>query len=335
MPDSTSTVILIPVFNDWAAARLLLQDTDQVLAAEGLEARILFVDDGSTEPPDSVLAGMSPKALGSIDVLALKRNLGHQRAIAIGLAFAAEKIECDSLVIMDGDGEDAPRDIPRLLARLGEEGGSAIVFAERARRTEGIVFRTCYQAYKVLHLALTGVAVRVGNFSAVPGKMLGKLAVLSELWNHYSAAVFVSRLPFKTIPTARAARLDGRSKMNFQDLVVHGLRALSVFGETITVRLLILAALVFGVLGVSAIVVVARGCCAEASVPGGTLAMAGAFILALLHGFVITALIAFVMIGRRSYSHFLPCRDYGHFVDSCRRLFGSGQPPECTGNDKE
>lgn len=331
MTTPISTIILIPVFNDWAAAALLIGQIDAVLTENSLCARVLFVDDGSSEPPEPALSGIELKSITAIEVLALKRNLGHQRAIAIGLAFVADNIECDSLIVMDGDGEDAPADIPRLLAGLEEEGGGCIVFAERARRAEGIVFRLCYQAYKLLHLLLTGVAVRVGNFSAVPGAMLTKLVVLSELWNHYSAAVFVARLPFRTVITARARRLDGKTKMNFQDLVIHGLRALSVYGEAITVRLLILSAVVIFSLVAVAAGVFLVDLFATASLVAEVSPIVWMFFLLLVHGFVVTALCGFIMIGRRSYSHFLPSRDYSYFVDACRRVGGPADGPASGG----
>ena len=79
----------------------------------------------------------------------------------------------------------------------------------------------------------------MGNFSVIPRERLASLVVVSELWNHYAAAAMRSRQPFCTIPTRRAERLDGESKMNFVGLVVHGLSAISVYSDIVGVRLLI------------------------------------------------------------------------------------------------
>ena len=89
------------------------------------------------------------------------------------------------------------------------------------------------------HRVLTGHGVRVGNFSVIPRERLSCLVATSELWNHYAAAAFPSRQPYATVPTRRADRLDGRSKMNFVALVIHGLSAISVYSDAIGVRLLI------------------------------------------------------------------------------------------------
>ena len=96
---------------------------------------------------------------------------------------------------MDADGEDDPADVPRLLARLREEGHQKVVFAERSRRSGTFTFRIFYVLYKVLHYVLTGKGVRVGNWRArFPGGFRA-MVVVAEMWNHYAAAVFRSRQP--------------------------------------------------------------------------------------------------------------------------------------------
>src|SRR5258708_7317372 len=147
-------LILIPVFNDWSALGKLLDALDETMVDNDLEAGVLVVDDGSTMEPEVDPTAQSFRALRHVDLIELRRNLGHQRAIAVGLAYVEDRGTCDSVVVMDGDGEDDPRDVPRLLAKSREEGGSKIVFAERTRRSETLVFRIFYKLYKVAHLFL-------------------------------------------------------------------------------------------------------------------------------------------------------------------------------------
>ena len=131
-------LILIPLFNDWESFAELAPKLDDALAENGLAADILVVDDGSIVEPGEALRDLAFRAIGRVDVLALRCNLGHQRAIAVGLAYIEDRYDCGAVVVMDGDGEDAPADVPRLLARLREEGGRKIVFAERAKRSEAV-----------------------------------------------------------------------------------------------------------------------------------------------------------------------------------------------------
>ena len=161
--------ILIPIFNDWAALEMLLELLDRALAEHGLSAGVLVVDDGSTlSAPARDRVDPTFRALRQVEVLELRRNLGTQRALAIGITFVEDRGHCDELVVMDGDGEDDPRDVPRLVMRSREEGGERIVFAERTKRSESALFRVFYVLYKVLHGILTGYGVRVGNFSVIP-----------------------------------------------------------------------------------------------------------------------------------------------------------------------
>ena len=92
--------------------------------------------------------------------------------------------------------------------------------------------------YRLIHFLLTGVQVQVGNFSVIPATVLRRLVAVSELWNHYAAAVYKAKLPMALIPAQRNCRLEGSSRMNLVALVVHGLSAMAVFGDRIGVRLL-------------------------------------------------------------------------------------------------
>ena len=66
--------------------------------------------------------------------MTLATNVGHQRAIAIALAYLHDRVAPGAVLVMDGDGEDAPEDVPRLVARLRGQETPKIVFAERRKR---------------------------------------------------------------------------------------------------------------------------------------------------------------------------------------------------------
>ena len=209
-------VVLIPLRNDWDSARELLHLLDQAICSYPCTVDVLLVDDGSVQDFHSADFQSRFAVLRTIQILRLRRNLGHQRAIAIGFVHVERFMLCDAVLVMDGDGEDTPGGALELLRAFS---GTAI-FAERSRRSESLVFQLFYQLYKLLHRILTGISVRVGNFSILPSRYLGTLVVMSELWNHYAAAVFRSGLPFTTIPIPRGNRITGTSKMNFVSLAI-------------------------------------------------------------------------------------------------------------------
>src|ERR1700722_12744364 len=117
--------VLIPIFNDWNVVALLLPHVDRVMKEHALEANVVLVDDGSTVGPATFVCP-PVEAIASVEILELRRNLGPQRAIAVGLTYAYEHLQPNVVVVMDGDGEDDPNDIPRLLAKLDAEQGSKI-----------------------------------------------------------------------------------------------------------------------------------------------------------------------------------------------------------------
>ena len=106
---SNNPLILIPVHNDWEAVGLLLSQLDAELASHSITASVLLVDDGSTTPAPSGWCESPFQAIRPLEVLELRCNLGHQRALAVGLAYAEANTSNSAVVVMDGDGEDDPR----------------------------------------------------------------------------------------------------------------------------------------------------------------------------------------------------------------------------------
>jgi polyisoprenyl-phosphate glycosyltransferase len=313
-------LILIPNYNDWQSLELLIENLDRTMQLHQIQSDLLIVDDGSTIPPGETLASTAYQSLGRVEILRLRRNLGHQRAIAIGLAYVEAHFAGPAVVLMDADGEDDPADVPRLIEKCRDEAFQKIVFAERARRSESIAFRVFYGLYKTLHVMLTGIRVRVGNFSAIPRARLQSLVVVSELWNHYAAAAFKSRQPLCLVSTHRAARLYGRSRMNFVDLVAHGLSAMSVHGEIIGVRLLVLACVLILAASAGALVTIIVRLTTNLGIPGWATSTLGILLVILTLGIMLAFVFCFIILSGRQGSAFLPCRDYTYFVQEVRRL---------------
>jgi hypothetical protein len=180
-----------------------------------------------------------------------------------------------------------------------------------------------YHAYRWVHRALTGIPVRVGNFSVVPRTQLRRLVAVSELWNHYAAAVFKARLPRLLVPTTRGERLSGRSRMNFVSLVGHGLSALSVHAELIGVRMLVLTFLLTMVVCALLGTVIGLRLWTSLAIPGWATNAAGLLVIALLQMLAFAAMFVFLVLHARSHPTFLPVRDYAFFVGDVVTLRGA------------
>ncbi len=247
-----SLVIVTPVLNDWDSFRELAREIAGLPGLAGHTVRILAVDDGSMEiePPAAEDLG---GCVSEIRILALNANQGHQRAIALGLSYAAREMSCDHVVVMDSDGEDKPDVIEALLAEQQEAAGSIIV-AKRAKRSESPVFKIFYAIYKLVFHFLTGKPISFGNFCLIPYRRLPNLLYNSGIWNNFAATILKSRVDIRFVPTERGTRYHGRSKMSFTSLLLHGLSAISVFTDVVIGRIM---ATLAGITAISAVIILA------------------------------------------------------------------------------
>jgi len=280
-----TTWIFTPIYRDVRSFRILRERLLDVLA-EGPEAagevRFLAIDDTAGQDP----AVASLAAFDDVTVVYPPFNLGHQRALVYALRKTLPEIgDEDAVITLDADGEDRPEDLPRLLAKLREKPPAErpVVLALRTKRRESIGFKVLYRLFRLLFRSLTGATVRSGNFVALPGSV-AKRALLHPTFDlSYSSAILALDLPTEYVPCERGERYEGRSKMTYGKLAMHGLRMLMPFTDRIAIRALG-TFVFFGVLGaVLAAVVVCLKLFTASTVPGWTSYIAlGALIVSLV-----------------------------------------------------
>jgi glycosyltransferase involved in cell wall biosynthesis len=146
--------IVVPVFNEQDNLRPLHEELQRTLKPLGRSYEIIFVDDGSTDATAAVLREMRA-ADECCRVFRLARNSGQTAALACGLQNARGAV----VVAIDGDGENDPADIPRLLARLEE--GYDVVSGWRRERWKGspLTRRLPSHAANALISYMTGIAL--------------------------------------------------------------------------------------------------------------------------------------------------------------------------------
>ncbi len=315
--------ILIPIFNDWGSLALLLSEIDTSLGSANLKGLVIVVDDCSTVTFPDEFRFQNYLHLSSFEVIRLHCNLGHQRAIAVGLAYLHNSgVGANAVVVMDGDGQDRPQDIPRLIDVLTTE-QSSVVFASRLKRSEEFAFRLMYLAYRFLHRLLTGVSVRWGNFSVISSSALPGLLICPDVWNHYAGAVARSRIPFSTVPLPRGTRYIGESHMRYGNLVAHGLSAIAVFNDSVAVRLIILFSALLPVLSVLfGLELYARIFTSPAFQWWATI-LTGMLILLSAQGLLWSMLFALTILGSRSNAKIVPLLESARFIESVARLFSA------------
>jgi glycosyltransferase involved in cell wall biosynthesis len=107
--------VVIPIFNEVEAISPLSRAVKAVMERMKTVYEVIFVDDGSNDGSGDVLQSLA-KDDKRIKVIQFRKNFGQTAAIAAGVEHAQGEI----IVTMDGDGQNDPRDIPRLLEKLEE-----------------------------------------------------------------------------------------------------------------------------------------------------------------------------------------------------------------------
>ena len=228
--------ILIPIYNDWRSLFELLKNIDQQISEIDDEVSILVVNDGSNEEKEN--ESFEFKNIKSIKIINMKENKGHARCNAAGLKFIFEKEDFDCVIPMDGDGEDRPEEIT-LLIEKSKDYPNEIITANRIKRSEGLLFKLCYEAHKLITLIFTGQNIKFGNFTLLPKSIVEKMVNEKATWNSFSGSLCKVSKNRKSISSIRGLRYFGPSKMSFSNLIQHSLSIISVFKFTWLVRSII------------------------------------------------------------------------------------------------
>jgi len=301
-------IIVTPVYEDREASGRLFQE----LAKEfGHDVFVVAVDDGSVSEPLQIESLDKANINGVI--LRLRRNVGHQRAIAIGLGYVSEYIRPDQrVVVMDSDGEDLPGTISNLLDQLKPDVFDVAV-AQRKNRVETLQFKIFYAIYKWFFSLMTGRSISFGNFMALKPRAVKRLVCMQELSIHVAGAVLSSKLRTSVLPIDRGPRYAGKSKMNFVGLTLHGFKALMIFAEDVLVRVGIACVLIatLSVLGsMTAVFLKVLGY----STPGWSSVVLGILILMLLQTGAL-ALMTLMLTGVMRSGTVTTIISYRDFVD--------------------
>lgn len=310
-------ICLTPVFNDWESFSILVNFIEKYIDQKNFQIQIVAINDDSTE--DYIEFNL-PKSIPT-EIVNLKINIGHQRAIAVGLQYINDQIkDFDYVIVLDSDGEDKPEDIPKLISKCESSNNSKIVFAQRNKREESILFKIGYFIYKNIFYFLTGQKINFGNFSCIPKKLLNRIVVQENLWNHYSGSIIQSKTPFDKVILDRGKRYAGQSKMNFTSLVLHGLSSISVYFDSLSVRILKLS--LFGVLicFLSVISVLYVKFFTDASIPGWASNLILIIFSIILQLSSVTLIVLLMQLSSRKNIKSPSIKIYEEFIESKQHL---------------
>ena len=225
--------VLIPIYNDWQSVFKLLDNIN--LSVKGLDhdISVIIINDASNH--DRPEEEKKLENINSVKVLNMKKNQGHTRCIATGLKYIYEKGDFDYIIPMDGDGEDRPEEISDFINQVKNSNDTSIV-GERIKRSENLIFKTCYQIHKLITLTFTGKSIKYGNFTCLSKVTVEKMISEKATWNSFSGSLKKVDNNLTSIPSVRGNRYYGPSKMSFFNLLKHSLSIISVFRKAVLIR---------------------------------------------------------------------------------------------------
>jgi glycosyltransferase involved in cell wall biosynthesis len=236
--------IVIPIYNESHGLEELFRRLRLVLdGLPDVEARIIYVDDGSTDDSQSLMLDQRRRD-ARVTVIELSRNFGQQAAIAAGLAASA----ADATVVMDGDLQDPPELIPEMLACW--RGGAEVVRAERRTRTERGARRWLFDLFHRVFgwLADFPMPANVGVFGLLDRKALDELNRLPEKNRFLPGLRAWVGFEQRAVSYDRDARAAGQPKQSFGRLLHYALNGIFSFSYK-PLRIMVLGGSVICVTG--------------------------------------------------------------------------------------
>lgn len=233
--------IVIPLYNERDNLAPLHQELERVLGGLNRSYEMLFVDDGSNDGSAEVLREIKSRD-PRVRVIRLARNSGQTAALACGLGNAAGNI----VVAMDGDGENDPADIPRLLAAIDEDRSDVVSGWRIARWKDATLTRRWPSIVaNALISRLTGVYLHDHGctLKAYRGDLARRLRLYGEM--HRFAAVIAAEqgarvaeveVNFRPRRAGRSKYGPGRAIRTILDLMTvrflsgYSTRPIQVFG---------------------------------------------------------------------------------------------------------
>lgn len=196
--------VVVPVYRTAWALPELARRVRAAAREAGLPHELVLVDDASPDDARTLAAELRADD-PALRLLPLDENVGQHRAVLAGLAVARG----DWVVVMDGDLQDPPEAIPRLLAEA--RAGYDAVFAARTGRYQAGHRMATSRLFKRLLARLCGLPRGAGMFFLASRRMVERLLGTDDPRPFLVARVGLAGLPVAGVPVARAERPRGGS----------------------------------------------------------------------------------------------------------------------------
>lgn len=219
--------MVVPVFNEERALEELIARCLRASREAAASFELVLVDDGSTDGTPHLLAAHATNP--NVRPVRLEPNAGQFRATLHGL----QRATGDLIVVLDGDLQDPPEEIPRLVQALrGAPADVTVAYAVKADRDDPPWLRLGAALYHLLQTGLGRGAVPTGagSYCVMRRAVAGRVASLTVRRANLAAALAAVGVVAITVPYRKQGRYDGRSRVGFVGLVREALGSLALTG---------------------------------------------------------------------------------------------------------
>jgi dolichol-phosphate mannosyltransferase len=212
-PEESKISVVVPVFRGEATVVELVRRLKAALAAVSARHEIILVDDGSPDGAWEKITGLARRCPGVVGVR-LSRNFGQHYAITAGL----QRARGEWVVVMDGDLQDRPEEIPALWEKARE--GYDLVLARRKSRQDGWGKRVGSRLFYGLLGYLTGQPQdpAVANFGIYHRRVIRAVNAMPESIRYFPTMVRWVGFRAGSLDVAHAARSHGASNYSLRRL---------------------------------------------------------------------------------------------------------------------
>jgi glycosyltransferase involved in cell wall biosynthesis len=203
--------VVVPVHDEERSVALLYDELVSALEPLGVEWEAVFIDDGSTDGTFAALTRLHAGA-DNVRVVRLRRNFG--KAAALGAGF--DQASGTTVVTIDGDLQDDPFEIPRLLAKLDE--GFDLVSGWKAHRRDPLSRRLLSRIFNRVTSLFSGVRLHDMNcgLKAYRAEVVHGLRLYGELHRFIPVLAHYRGFRIAELPVNHRPREHGRSRYGIE-----------------------------------------------------------------------------------------------------------------------
>ena len=214
MTDKPSIAVVVPFFNEERNVESVCSELRLVLEKEIPGSEAILVNDGSTDRTGAKLEEIAA-CWPECRVFHLDENRGQSAALLFGFA----KSEAQVFATMDGDGQNDPHDIPRLLARLAE---AEMVVGARVRRQDRWIRRAISKIANAVrsHLLADGVSDAGCALKVFRREVVGAFIPLRTLYSFMPALAVAAGFRVLELPVNHRPRPHGSSHYAVRNFLV-------------------------------------------------------------------------------------------------------------------